>query len=71
MELICIESFCIEYDGIQHFEKIDIWGGEATLIEQQKKDEIKNVFCKDNKIQLIRISYKQDINSELKKNIKR
>lgn len=63
-------NICVEYDGIQHFEKVDIWGGEETLIEQQKRDEIKNVFCKNNEIQLIRINYKQDINSELKKYIK-
>ena len=60
-------NICIEYDGIQHFLPIEIWGGEETLIEQQKKDKIKNQFCKDNKIKLIRINYKQDINMELEK----
>ena len=52
---------------LKPFLPIEIWGGEETLIEQQKKDKIKNQFCKDNKIKLIRINYKQDINMELEK----
>jgi hypothetical protein len=60
-------NICIEYDGIQHFEPIEIWGGVKTLIEQQKRDEIKNIFCIENKIRLVRISYKQNINKELNK----
>jgi len=48
---------CIEYDGKQHFENIPYWGGEQGFKERQKKDNIKNQYCKDNNIYLIRIPY--------------
>lgn len=57
----------IEYDGIQHFEynsflhKNDI----NNFYLQQKNDELKNQFCKNNNIPLLRISYKQEITEEL------
>ncbi len=44
----------IEYDGIQHIEPIF---GKEKLIEQQKNDKIKNEYCKNNNIKLIRLSY--------------
>lgn len=46
----------IEYDGIQHFKPT----GRVTkdiLKETQKRDEIKNKYCKDNGIPLLRIPY--------------
>lgn len=53
---------CIEYDGIQHFKPIDFAGkGEEWAIKQfeltEYRDEIKNNYCKNNGIKLIRISY--------------
>lgn len=46
---------CIEYDGIQHFEDVN-WKHE-TLEDVQYKDDIKNQYCKNNNINLIRIPY--------------
>ena len=48
---------CIEYDGGQHYEAIDYFGGKNTLTDVQYRDNIKNNFCKENNIQLIRIPY--------------
>jgi hypothetical protein len=48
---------CIEYDGIQHFEPIEFWGGMKTFLETQMRDKIKTDFCKENNIELIRIRY--------------
>ena len=62
-------DICIEYDGRQHFEIIDRWGGVNGLIDQEKKDNIKNKFCLENKIKLIRISYKEKIKNKLKENL--
>lgn len=42
----------IEYDGEQHFKD------SPLLQEYQYRDSIKNKWCADNKIKLIRISYK-------------
>ena len=47
----------IEYDGLQHFKPVKIWGGQEKLDKQQENDNIKDNYCKQNKIQLIRIPY--------------
>jgi len=52
-------NICIEYDGSQHF-KIG-WNNIEKFKLIQKRDEIKNNFCKNNNIYLIRISYKENI----------
>ncbi|MDD4157501.1 MAG: hypothetical protein PHY08_13130 [Candidatus Cloacimonetes bacterium] len=65
----------IEVDGETHF--IPSWQGEKGLKEQQRRDEIKNNYCKNNKIRLIRISYvefnnvsyKNKLQKELYKNV--
>lgn len=49
--------FLIEYDGQQHFKAIDLWGGEKELNAIQKRDSIKNNYCKHNKIPLLRLPY--------------
>jgi len=47
-------NLCIEYDGIHHF--IDnIF--DQSLVSYKEKDEIKNKFCIDNNIDLVRIPY--------------
>jgi len=56
-------NLCIEYDGLQHF-KIAEWG-EKKLKDSVKKDTIKNIFCKNNNINLLRISYKENIITKL------
>lgn len=48
---------CIEYDGIQHFE-VTGWNTEEKKKDTEKKDNIKNTYCENNNISLIRISYK-------------
>ncbi len=57
-------NICIEYDGIQHFESIEYFGGDDKLKYTKKLDNIKNKWCEDNKIKLIRISYKNYNNIE-------
>ena len=47
----------IEYDGEQHFESIEFFGGEEKLKLQQERDERKNKWCEENNICLIRIPY--------------
>lgn len=54
---------CIEFDGKHHFEVIEF--GLSKLEDTVKKDKIKNQFCEENKIRLIRISYKQNIIEQL------
>lgn len=58
-------NICIEYDGSQHFIPKIHWGGYENLILIQKHDNIKTEYCIKNKIQLIRINYRQKIPTEL------
>ncbi len=51
----------IEFDGKQHFEPIKYFGGIEGYNYRKKNDIIKNIYCIENKIELIRISY-EDIN---------
>lgn len=51
------KNICIEYDGVQHFEPIEYFGGVERFNSQKIKDEIKNKYCEENRIKMIRISY--------------
>lgn len=57
------QNLCIEYDGLQHFESVEYWGGIENLEYIQKHDQIKTNFCKDNNIKLIRIKYNRKLSS--------
>lgn len=45
----------VEYDGKQHREPVEIFGGEEAFKDNQIKDKIKNDYCLKNKINLLRI----------------
>lgn len=55
---------CIEFDGEQHFKEWNL--GRDTLADRQYRDNIKNQYCQDNNIKLIRIPYTElnNINEE-------
>jgi len=56
---------CIEYDGEQHFEAKEFgFFTEDKVKEIQYRDNIKNQYCKDNNIKLIRIPYTEFDNIE-------
>ena len=52
----------IKYDGEQHYVPVKFGNmtdeeAEEKLHNTQKRDEIKNKYCKDNNIPLLRIPY--------------
>ena len=52
--------YLIEYDGLQHFiykENSDFWNNKDQFNKTQIRDQLKNQWCKDNNIPLIRIPY--------------
>ena len=49
------EKYIIEFDGKQHFTENDFF--EQSLSQIQQYDNIKNLWCKNNNIPLIRIPY--------------
>lgn len=68
-------QYFIEFDGEQHYKANNRWWNTTELVEQYKiRDTIKNNWCKNNNIPLIRIPYKilhslkyDDINIESSK----
>ena len=54
----------IEFDGQQHFRPVDFFNGEEGFRLTQLRDNIKNEYCKNNNIPLLRISYKEINNIE-------
>jgi len=61
-------NLLIEFDGKQHFEPIERFGGQKYFEETKENDNIKNEFCIENNINLCRITFKdKDINSILDK----
>ena len=48
---------CIEYDGEQHFKFGSGWNTEQHHLSVRQHDQIKNQYCKNNNIRLIRIPY--------------
>ena len=51
------ERICIEYDGEQHYVANDFFGGIAQLQRNQTYDHIKDEWCRQNHISMIRIPY--------------
>jgi uncharacterized protein YozE (UPF0346 family) len=62
---IPLHNLCIEYDGEQHFKPISKFGGEERYRISQIRDSIKDKWCIENNIKLIRISYKESIIDKL------
>ena len=58
-------NLCIEYDGEQHFRPIEYFGGQEKFEIQQKHDKIKNEYCNNNGISLLRIPYFKNVEEEL------
>ena len=57
---ICNDSdikLIVEYDGIGHFEPIDAFGGINAFRDVQRRDKIKNKYCRENNIPILRIPY--------------
>ena len=55
------KNLCIEYDGEFHYKSIY---GKKQFEELKYRDNIKNLYCKENNIKLIRIAYTEFNNIE-------
>lgn len=56
-------NIAIEYQGIQHYEVVDIFGGLEGLQKRIQLDKQKRLICKKNNIDLIEWKYDLPINS--------
>lgn len=50
-------NIAIEFNGKQHYEPIDLFGGKVSYKKQVVNDNLKRKFCKANNIKLIEIGY--------------
>ena len=50
-------KYLIEYNGKQHYEPIEYFGGEEGLKIRQQNDKIKNEYAKLHNLPLVRIPF--------------
>jgi hypothetical protein len=62
-------NICIEFDGKHHFEIHNHFGGNDEFLKIKMRDKIKDEYCKNNNIILIRIKYDDNIKESLKNNL--
>lgn len=56
-QLLCL----IEYNGIQHYQPIETFGGEKRFQNQLNNDNLKKQYCKENNIPLLIYSYDENL----------
>jgi very-short-patch-repair endonuclease len=54
-----IYDTCIEFDGEQHYKPVSKFGGMGEFNNRKLRDNVKNKWCLDNNINLIRIKYNE------------
>jgi len=54
------KNLVIEYDGRQHYEPVELFGGQETYNKQVINDRIRDRWCLSNGIDIIRVSYKEN-----------
>lgn len=60
-------NVAIEYQGLQHYEAIDYFGGKVNLIKSIERDKRKAQLCKENNINLIYWEHNKKITFEVLK----
>lgn len=58
-------KLAVEYQGVQHFKTVPLFGGVEGLKKTQERDELKKLRCKQNKITLIYFTYKENLSENL------
>lgn len=51
----------IEYNGEQHYKPVELFGGKQEFNKRKNNDKIKFDYCVDNNIELVYISYNDNI----------
>lgn len=58
------KKIAIEYQGKQHFEPVEYFGGEISFQKQQERDLLKKQLSEQNNIKLIYINYNDPLTNE-------
>lgn len=62
---ICGLKVAIEYQGKQHFEPVEYFGGKENFEKQQQRDREKARLSQENGVKLVYINYWENITPEL------
>lgn len=57
----------IEYNGEQHYVPKEYFGGQLAFKKQIERDKLLRAYCKENCINLVEISYKENVKKVLDK----
>ena len=57
-------NVAIEFDGLQHFEPVEFFGGKEQFEIQKRNDLYKRSFCQETGTSLVRIHYKDTNETE-------
>ena len=58
-------NLAIEYQGIQHYEPVEHWGGEDAFLGLQERDEKKKKIAASLKIPIVYFHYDENLNNEI------
>lgn len=62
---ICGLKIAIEYQGKQHFEPVDFFGGKDNFKQQQERDKKKAELSNANGVKLVYVNYWEDVTVDL------
>lgn len=62
------KNIAFEYQGQQHYEPIDFWGGQEGFKKRQLLDEQKRQLCRENEVRLIEWRYDEPISKIILEN---
>lgn len=58
-------NLAVEYQGQQHFQAVELFGGKAGLEATKQRDKNKALKCKNNGIDLVYFTYKDNLSEKL------
>ncbi len=61
------QNILIEYQGLQHYQSINLYGGDDKFKLQQKHDQMKADYAKTHHYNLITVPYTEDTFSKIKR----
>lgn len=62
-------NIAVEYQGLQHYQPVDFFGGEETYKANVIRDKRKRRLCKNNGVHLIEIRYDVPITADMLKEL--
>lgn len=58
-------GLAIEYQGVQHFQPVEAWGGDAALATTRERDAKKAELCREQGVKLVYFKYDEEVTLEL------